>query len=360
MSETGSQYNPEDDSTTHETGAEGGGNTQQNIDQNGERPEVDLEELRAEGERESAEGARVARERVVSAADSGLIKGQDSEGQSGENGRSSREQFIAKYMPNHLRRFNPKSLFNRVMKSAVRRFIIKESPRGVENIPAGVPKIFIVTHQKGEGEAFATLATSPEHVHFATANDVNWRGGGIKQWFQRQLGMLPVRESMSRLSDEEKARVVAGAPEGEQEAHQGIADRSAISNTNFFRSAVALLMRGENVGIFPEGLLTRLSAEEHQREAYPGFALIAKMYRQQTGEDVQIVPVAVSKGRVVYGEPFTIPSDVDRSRWAGIGTNALRNTSGEIDPSLAEGFKPYNQDGSAVSATAEETEPTST
>lgn len=308
-----------------------------------EKPDPD--ELRRDAESDSKKGADQARSDIAGMPDSAPPAAAD------KPARATKEGFIAKHLPDHLKKFNPRNPVRSLINAAVRQFVVKEKPRGVENIPVGPPKIFIVTHQKGEGEAFVTSATAPEPIHFATANAVNWQGGGLKQWFQRQMGMLPIRESMSKLTDETKDSVVAGAPEGERVAHQEVADRGAgTSNTEFFRAAVALLMKGENVGIFPEGLLTRIDPSEHQREAYPGFALIAKMYRQQTGEDVQIVPVAVSKGRAVYGEPFTIAADVDKSRWSGLGTNALRDVSSEFGEGQENGFKQFNPDGSEIQA----------
>ena len=86
--------------------------------------------------------------------------------------------------------------------------------------------------------------------------------------------------------------------------HRGHGDAGSV------KSAIALLERGEIVGIFPEGTRTR---ERNREQKRGGAALIA----YHTG--APILPVAIDgryrifkRMRIIYGKPFHLPAPAGR------------------------------------------------
>jgi 1-acyl-sn-glycerol-3-phosphate acyltransferase len=103
-------------------------------------------------------------------------------------------------------------------------------------------------------------------------------------------------------------------------------------NTEFVRQAVALLLRGDAVGVYPEGLwlnpegLGKASRERKKmKQGYRGIELVASQYKKLTGEDLPIIPTAYiedakSKTRkLIVGEPLNFDennTDLNGTDWA--------------------------------------------
>ena len=175
---------------------------------------------------------------------------------------------------------------------------------GRENIPATGPVLMFANHPSAF-DMFLIACLIKRKVHFMAKAELF--ENKVLGFLLRRIGAFPV--------------------------HRGKGDAGSV------KSAIALLARGEVVGIFPEG--TRTRARNHDRKK-GGAALLA--YHT----DAPILPVAVEgryrifkKMRVIYGEPFRLPPPAgpkaDREELYAGTTEILDRIYALMDPKIAAG-----------------------
>ena len=217
--------------------------------------------------------------------------------------------YIEKNIPSYLQSQNP-SLVYKIFKK-LSGLMVKEVI-GKENLPAN-SKLYIANH-RGE-ESGKLIAALDKPVHVVSAERVNWKNGEAFRWLSEKLGMVPVRETLSNLTDEQKEAVLEKVRFSEKKAHEEVAFGKPVmggGNIKNIKAMVALLLRGDDVAIFAEGLLSRLKNDE--RKAYAGFALIAREYKRISGKDLDIIPTGIRKGKVKFGEKFNIDQTGKQSK----------------------------------------------
>ena len=224
------------------------------------------------------------------------------------------QKYQEKYLPLHLR--DKKGIVSRVLTNLWTRGKFEKD--GTENIPQDSPFIVIGNHFGG-GDAEAAMQTFKENnLHFGVAKEVWWNSP--MQWALKKLGMIPIEESLSNLTEEQKEEALKNQVGKGKEVFRKIIDREKAGgvsmNTEFVRQAVALLSRGESVGVYPEGLWLHPegignAAREHKemKQGYRGIELIAKEYQKLTGKELPIVPTAYTeeKGKdrkIKIGKPL--------------------------------------------------------
>lgn len=210
--------------------------------------------------------------------------------------------YIEKYLPQHIRP-GTESL---VLKAVREWGSLKERlgllrVEGRERIPRQGAYLVISNHFGGETPKLLGVF---DRLHIAAGEEVNWKGGALRRWVLRQLGMLSVQESLAGLDEGEKEKLIKDVPRRSRDAYRSILQKEKSGrvplNKEFVHSAVATLLAGEPVGIFPEGLF--LYKERELQCAYPGLELIVREYERVTGSKLPIVPVAIETRKVTIGE----------------------------------------------------------
>lgn len=95
---------------------------------------------------------------------------------------------------------------------------------------------------------------------------------------------------------------------------------------------MAVLSRGDALGIYPEGLWLRpegaggLSRERKEmKQGYRGIELVAKQYKKLTGEELPVIPTAyiedakTKKRKLIVGQPLKLSendTDLNGTDWA--------------------------------------------
>lgn len=98
-------------------------------------------------------------------------------------------------------------------------------------------------------------------------------------------------------------------------------------NKENVQSAVAVLLKGEPVAIFPEGLFT-YDSKKQLRKAYPGIELICAEYKRIMGQDLPIVPTAVRKNEVIIGDAISLSGDAKQKQ----GTDVVMRKLAQLLP----------------------------
>jgi hypothetical protein len=171
----------------------------------------------------------------------------------------SREEIIAKYqdryLPDYLREKG--GIISRAITNFWTRRVEFEK-EGEENIPEKGPFIVICNHFGG-GDAEALLRTFKDaDLHLAVAKEMWWNASPVQRWLLKKFGMIPIEESLSNLTDKEKEEALERQGKNGKTVFRKIIDREkqgrVATNIEFVRQAVAVLSRGDALGIFPEGL----------------------------------------------------------------------------------------------------------
>ncbi len=214
-------------------------------------------------------------------------------------------EYISRYTPEYLKRDKAGFIYN-----ATRLFgkLKTKDIHGRENLPKG-PKLFIMSHRKRMGEIENIYGSLGEQVHIAAGENLNWRNP-VLAYFLRRLGMVPIKESLSKLTEEQKKELLSKLKSTERENYRDVMEnenRFNSRNKDYIRMMTALLMRGKNIGIFVEGPYTHI--KDYERSAYAGYSLVAREYKRRTGKDIPIVPVSFRNGKVGFGESFYVDED---------------------------------------------------
>lgn len=182
--------------------------------------------------------------------------------------------------------------------------------RGREHIPQSGECVLVSNHTRffDESKLFALL-NRPAHILGA---DMHFDMSPIHRWFMYAIGAIPVRSTLQNLSEKEKTELLKRAPGGARAYYQKVVNRdrepmNAVamrSHRETLQSTVAVLLKGEPVILFPEGLW--LYEGGKMRKAYGGVEHIAREYRRLTGKDLPIVPVGITKGGATAGEPVVL------------------------------------------------------
>jgi len=195
----------------------------------------------------------------------------------------------------------------------------KFEKEGEENIPESGPFIVICNHFGG-GDVQALFKTFKSvDLHFAVAKEMWWNSSTIARWFLKKLRIIPVEESLSNISEKEKEEALNRQGGHGKAVFRRIIDREkqgkAATNIEFVRQAVAVLSRGEAMGIFPEGLwLNPKNGREKKemKQGYRGVELIAEQYKKLTDEELPIVPTAfieddkTGERKIIIGKPLKL------------------------------------------------------
>lgn len=182
------------------------------------------------------------------------------------------EEYINKNLPKYLDKNKPSWIFETF------RFISKFSLKeviGKENLPPK-EKLFIINH-RDNSDARIITASLEKPIHIVSAETINWKGRSkLLRWFLEKIGAVPIQETFSNLSEDQKKQVIEKAPKLEKKAHEKAVKNTGIGSAKNIKTMVSLLLKGEDVAFFSEGPFSRL--EEDQRKSYAGYALIAREY----------------------------------------------------------------------------------
>jgi 1-acyl-sn-glycerol-3-phosphate acyltransferase len=182
---------------------------------------------------------------------------------------------------------------------------MKFEQEGRENIPESGPFLIVSNHFGGNDAECIMKTFSDKKLHVAVAKNIHWNN--FYGFALKALGMIPVNESLSNLSKEEKEEAVNNQAGAGKKAYRKIVDdenkNGPAKNTEFVQSAVAVLSKGEAVSVFPEGLWlnpdNKLNPREkpEMKKAYRGIELVIRQYKKLTGKDLPVLPVAFIEDR---------------------------------------------------------------
>ena len=241
------------------------------------------------------------------------------------------KEYQEKYMPDYLR--GKKGLVAKAITGLWTRMSGKLENQGNENIPENGPFIVIGNHFGG-GDAEALLQTfKGVDLHFGVAKEMWWNTPA--KWLLKKFGMIPVEESLSNISEQEKEEALQRQGGNGKKVFRKIIDREKTGgvpmNTEFVRQAVAVLSRGDVLGVYPEGLWLnpqgagKLSREKKEmKQGYRGIELVASQYQKLTGEELSIIPTAyiedakTKKRKLIVGQPLKLSendTDLNGTDW---------------------------------------------
>ena len=216
------------------------------------------------------------------------------------------KEYQDRYLPEHLR--GKRGIISELATNFWTR-TVKFETAGKENLPEKGPFLTICNHFGG-GDAEALLKTFKKNdLHLAVGKENWWDSSPATRRFLKIARMIPVEESLSHLSEEEKEEALKRQGDNGKAVFRKIIDREkrggTATNIEFTRQAVAALLRGDALGIFPEGLWLRpeggqfgLREKAEMKQGYAGMELLIRQYKKLTGEDLPIVPTAFREDRV--------------------------------------------------------------
>lgn len=223
------------------------------------------------------------------------------------------ESYIDQYLPLHLR--SPSVVARGISRGLDAVYRIEEylglhCVEGREHIPTHGPFIVVSNHSGGETARLLGLFHSVP-FHLVAGEELNFQRSTARRWFLEKLGMIPVRESLAHLSQEEQQALLARLPSRAMQGYKRIIEEGApsvVGGRAFVRTTVAALLQGGAVGMFPEGLFTYEG--RGLRKAYAGVELIAREYRRLTKKDLVCVPVACDKKATTICPPMELADNV--------------------------------------------------
>jgi 1-acyl-sn-glycerol-3-phosphate acyltransferase len=296
-------------------------------------PEIALEK-RQEIKAESLEESELEIEKLKQEIQDKMTEQPQAEEADDDNTQKVKE-YQEKYLPDYLR--GKRGLVAKAITGfwtgMSARTFGKCEKEGTENIPEKGPFIVIGNHFGG-GDAEAVLDTFRDtDLHFAIAKEMWWNTPA--KWLLKKFGMIPIEESLSNLSEKDKKEALERQGGNGKKVFKKIIDREKSGglsmNTEFVRQAVAVLSRGDAMGIYPEGLWLRPEgvqklAREHKemKRGYRGIELVAKQYQKLTGEELTIIPTTciedanTKKRKLIVGQPLKLSendTDLNGTDW---------------------------------------------
>jgi len=246
-----------------------------------------------------------------------------------------REEKVKAYQDEHL----PKYLRKKpdFVSKAMKRFLTRGSKfetEGGENLPEKGPFIVICNHF-GNGDTEAIMKTFKDFdLHFAVGKEwAGWDDSAVKRLFFKQLRMIPIEESLSNLTPQEKEEALSRQDKNGKRVFRRIINREktgSSGNIDFIRQSIAALSRGDTLCVFPEGPFLNphgrmnMKEKEEMKQGYRGIELIARWYKELTGEQLPIIPTAfitdeaTEEKKLSIGEPLFLEdndSELNGTDW---------------------------------------------
>lgn len=281
-------------------------------------PQGEAKEVIEEKPEEVAEEIKKLEEEVAKIIDQGdVVETEDDK----EQRAQKIKEYQDKYIPDYLRS-KKQTLFSKIA-CYFQSGRGKLEREGQENMPEKGPYLVICNHWGGQDAESLIRTFKKDNLHMAAAKEVWWNRGAFFRWIFKKMGTIPVEESLSNLTEEEKEAALLRQDDYTQKCFRKIIDKeksgSRSSNIEFVRQSVAVLSRGDAVGIFPEGLWLNPHGsamnpreKEELKQGYGGMELLARQYQKLTGEELPIVPTAfikdpeTKKRKVIIGKPLLL------------------------------------------------------
>ncbi len=277
----------------------------------GDSKELKLEN--AEGDAGEIEGLKAKIERA-------FADGQPPEAKPDEtmSHKERIEEYQEEYLPEYLK--DKPGLVSSAIKTLLTRGS-KFETEGREKLPKKGPFIVICNHF-GNGDTEAVMKTFKDFdLHFAVGKEwADWDRPGIipaaKRWFFKKLGMIPVEESLSNLTPQEKEDALSRQDKTGKKVFRKIIDREKSGlpggNMKFVQEAIATLSRGDTLCVFPEGPFLNphgpmnMMEKEEMKQGYRGIEIIARWYQELTGEQLPIIPTAFTVDKATGNKKLSI------------------------------------------------------
>ncbi|OQA36914.1 MAG: Acyltransferase [Parcubacteria group bacterium ADurb.Bin326] len=257
-----------------------------------------------------------------------IKQGPSTDFSNGESLSRKISDYQSRYLPDYLKK--EKSLVSNLfldLWSGSVRFEL----RNKENIPESGPFVVVCNHF-GNGDVQALLKTFKDfNPHPIIGKSIWWKNSFFARSFLKAIKAIPVQESLSNLSKEEKYAAKERQGIVGKKVFQEISaqeDRGGLRvDTDFVRQSVAVLSRGDAMCLFPEGLWLQpqsLTQEKPEmKQAYRGLELVASQYEKLTGKQLPILPTSFfeesGRGKILkVGEAVTFDennSELNNTDW---------------------------------------------
>ncbi len=251
-----------------------------------------------------------------------------SDSANGESLSRKISDYQSRYLPDYLKKERSliSNLFLDLWSGSVRFEL-----RGEENIPELGPFVVVCNHF-GNGDVQVLLKTFKDfNPHPIVGKSIWWKNSLFSRSFLKAIKAIPVQESLSNLSKEEKYAAKERQGTVGKKVFQEIIDQEDRGglrvDTDFVRQSVAVLSRGDALCLFPEGLWLQpqsLTQEKPEmKQAYRGLELVASQYEKLTGKQLPILPASffeeAGRGRILQvGEAVTFDknnSELNDTDW---------------------------------------------